>query len=120
MKRIKLYTCGHNEMKCSRDSVWWRLRDWYNVEADFVLDATVFNNDAVTDVGKCTGEHVAILKEMCHDTKKLDEFFSILHDLGGRRPKQRHQTWPDNYRHLLLMGKASGKGHGQDLGLYIL
>ena len=44
-----------------------------------MMDATVFKNKTSENVGKFTGEIVAILREMCED-KALDEFFILVQD----------------------------------------
>ena len=53
---------------------------WDDVDADIVLDATVFKEATWVDVGKCTGEHVDVLRAICEDTQNLNAFFLSFKD----------------------------------------
>ena len=72
---IKLYTCGYMDMGCHKKYVYKALRKFCDVWPNYVVDASGFKNRAVDTVGKCTGEHVDILREMCKDKDNLNDTF---------------------------------------------
>ena len=78
--RVQLYTCGFHEMGCPKRWVGMAVLLRCGVRADSEMDCTVFKTRAQESVGKCTGEHVAILKEMCQHTEQLDACFRLLQD----------------------------------------
>ena len=78
--RVQLYTCGFHEMGCPKRCVGMAVLLRCGVRADSEMDCTVFKTRAQESVGKCTGEHVAILKEMCQHTEQLDACFRLLQD----------------------------------------
>ena len=69
---IKLYTLGLKEWEITKH-IPACVDNWYNVKGDTFVDATVFSNKPSEDVGKCTGEHVAILTAICWD-RELEKY----------------------------------------------
>ena len=48
------------------------------LNADCVLDATVFMTVTSVDAGKCSGEYVDVLRKICDDTERVDIYASVV------------------------------------------